>query len=66
MRLRRVHTKEPAYAGELQGEVVDCLRRVHTPAACGGTEGLYPESNTLSIQPYPVRSAAGLVDLASI
>jgi hypothetical protein len=41
----------------------DCLRRVHTPAACGGTKGMYPESNTLPKQPYPDRSAAGLVDL---
>ncbi|MDR1972188.1 MAG: hypothetical protein LBQ46_09740, partial [Treponema sp.] len=39
----------------------DCLRRVHTPAACGGTKGMYPESNTLPKQPYPDRSAVGLV-----
>jgi hypothetical protein len=44
--LRRVHTQEPAYAGEPWGE----------------TKGMYPESNTLPEQPYPDRSAAGLVD----
>jgi signal transduction histidine kinase/CheY-like chemotaxis protein len=49
---------------------IDCLRRVHTqePAcaeeACGGTKGMYPESNTLPKQPYPDRSAAGLVDFS--
>jgi len=35
---------------------VDCMRRVHTG-------GMYPETNTLPKQPYPVRSAAGLVDM---
>jgi hypothetical protein len=56
-------------AKKLDRQVVDCLRRVHTPRAplsageaCGGTEGMYPESNTLPKQPYPDRSAAGLVD----
>jgi hypothetical protein len=32
------------------GGTVDCLRRVHTPAACGGTKGMYPESNTLPMK----------------
>jgi DNA helicase-2/ATP-dependent DNA helicase PcrA len=40
----------------------DSLRRVHTPAPWGGTKGMYPESDTLREQPYPVRFAAGLVD----
>jgi hypothetical protein len=40
----------------------DCLRRVHIPAPWGSTKGMYPESNTLLKQPYPVRSAVGLVD----
>jgi hypothetical protein len=40
----------------------DSLRRVHTPAPWGGSKGMYPESNTLREQPYPVRSAVGLVD----
>jgi predicted nucleotidyltransferase len=26
---------------------IDSLRRVHTPAPWGGTEGMYPESDTL-------------------
>jgi hypothetical protein len=41
---------------------LDSLRRVHTPAPWGGIKGMYPESNTLEEQPYPVRSAARLVD----
>jgi hypothetical protein len=44
------------------GVAFDCLRRVHTPAPWGETKGMYPESNTLPEQPYPDRSAAGLVD----
>jgi len=42
----------------------DCMRRVHTPPLWGETKGMYPETNTLPKQPYPVRSAAGLVDYA--
>jgi hypothetical protein len=41
---------------------VDCMRRVHTPPPWGDIKGMYPETNTLPKQPYPVRSAAGLVD----
>jgi hypothetical protein len=58
-------SSEPA---RLSSSQPDCLRRVHTqdPAcageACGGTKDMYPESNTLPKQPYPDRSAAGLVD----
>jgi hypothetical protein len=46
----------------------DCMRRVHTQELAtrgspwGETEGMYPETNTLPKQPYPDRSAAGLVD----
>jgi ABC-type glycerol-3-phosphate transport system substrate-binding protein len=49
---------------------LDCMRRVHTknPLARGNLwgvkKGMYPEAlYTLPKQPYPVRSAAGLVDL---
>jgi hypothetical protein len=46
---------------------VDCMRRVHTQPATrdglwGEKRGMYPESNTLPKQPYPDRSAAGMVD----
>ncbi|MDR2942849.1 MAG: hypothetical protein LBV17_09690 [Treponema sp.] len=49
---------------------LDCIRRVHTPPIWGVSKnvpltryvGMYPETNTLPKQPYPVRSAAGLVD----
>ncbi|MDR0315536.1 MAG: UvrD-helicase domain-containing protein, partial [Treponema sp.] len=44
------------------GSKFDCMRRVHTPSLRDETEGMYPETNTLPKQPYPVRSAAGLVD----
>jgi len=41
----------------------DCMRRIHTPPLWGETKGMYPETNSLHKQPYPGRSAAGLVDL---
>ncbi|GHV10564.1 diaminopimelate epimerase [Spirochaetia bacterium] len=41
---------------------VDCLRRVHTPPLWGVIKGMDPETDTLPKQPYPIRSAAGLVD----
>ena len=44
----------------------DCMRMVHTPPLWGVKKGMYPETNTLPKQPYPVRSAAGLVDLIRI
>jgi phosphoglucomutase len=47
------------WTGEL---FFDCMRRVHTPPLLGEKKGMYPETNTLPKQPYPVRSAAGLVD----
>ncbi|GHV95424.1 hypothetical protein AGMMS50293_17440 [Spirochaetia bacterium] len=57
---------------------IDCLRRVHTqePATRGSLwgvkKGMYPETNTLPKQPYPVRSASpaqrvlGLVDFIAM
>ncbi|MDR0442744.1 MAG: zinc dependent phospholipase C family protein [Treponema sp.] len=50
------------YPENLSSEI-DCMRRVHTPPLWGETKGMNPETNTLPKQPYPVRSAAGLVDL---
>ncbi|GHV11688.1 hypothetical protein FACS189491_03370 [Spirochaetia bacterium] len=44
----------------------DCLRRVHTPPLWGVIKGVDPETDTLPKQPYPVRSAAGLVDLLCV
>ena len=41
---------------------IDCLRRVHTPPLWGVIKGMDPETDTLPEQPYPDRSAAGLVD----
>ena len=41
---------------------IDCMRRVHTPPLWGVIKGMNPETNTLPKQPYPVRSATGLVD----
>jgi hypothetical protein len=35
----------------------DCMRRVHTPPRRGVKKSMYPETNTLPKQPYPVRSA---------
>ncbi|GHV88306.1 B12-binding domain-containing radical SAM protein [Spirochaetia bacterium] len=46
----------------LFGIGVDCMRRVHTPPLWGVIKGMDPETNTLPKQPYPGRSAAGLVD----
>ncbi|GHV13189.1 hypothetical protein FACS189491_07740 [Spirochaetia bacterium] len=43
----------------------DCLRRVHTPPLWGVINGVDPETDTLPKQPYPVRSAAGLVDYSN-
>ena len=43
---------------------MDCMRRVHTPPVRAKKKGMYPETNTLPKQPYPVRYAAGLVDFA--
>ncbi|MDR1949381.1 MAG: hypothetical protein LBQ38_08315 [Spirochaetaceae bacterium] len=62
---------EPVKSFPRNDSLLDCLRRVHTPAACGGTKGMYPESNTLPKQPYPaepkVRALrAGLVDFTAI
>jgi uncharacterized protein (DUF4213/DUF364 family) len=39
----------------------DSLRRVHTSSACGGTKGVYPESNTLQEQHTP-SACGGVVD----
>jgi hypothetical protein len=44
---------------------VDSMRRVQTPPLWGDIKGMYPETDTLPKQPYPVRSAAGLVDCLS-
>ena len=41
---------------------LDSWRGFHTPPLWGGYKGMKPESNTFQEQPYPVRSAAGLVD----
>ena len=43
----------------------DCMRGVHTPPIWGVKRGMYPESNSLPEQPYPVCSAAGLVDFTA-
>ena len=45
---------------------IDCLRRVHTPPLWGDKKGMNPETNTLPKQPYPDRSAAGLVDYGTL
>jgi len=37
-------------------------RGFHIPSSWGDHKGMKPESNTFQEQPYPVRSAAGLVD----
>ena len=39
-------------------------RGFNTPPLCGGHKGIKPETNTFKEQPYPDRSAAGLVDLS--
>ena len=59
-------------AGSPDRGEIDCMRRVHTqePAFRRGSlwgviKGMDPETNTLPKQPYPVRSAAGLVDYES-
>jgi CheY-like chemotaxis protein len=59
LRFDRERPAEPSSGGG-----VDCMRRVHTPPLWGVKKGMYPESNTSPKQPYPVRSAAGLVVLS--
>jgi beta-glucosidase len=39
------------------------MRGVHTPPLWGETKGMYPETDSLPKQPYPVRFAVGLVDI---
>ena len=44
----------------------DSWRGFHTPRLCRGYKGMKPESDTFREQPYPVRSAAGLVDFFAL
>jgi asparaginyl-tRNA synthetase len=53
--------REGGAAGTPGDKLVDSLRRVHTPAPRGGTEGLDPESNTLQEQHTP-SACGGVVD----
>ncbi|MCL2066383.1 MAG: radical SAM protein [Treponema sp.] len=69
-----------SYAWKDGENKLDCMRRVHqegnlrrscgsvevTPPLWGDIKGMNPEANTLPKQPYPVRSAAGLVDFAGL
>ncbi|MDR1949681.1 MAG: hypothetical protein LBQ38_09830, partial [Spirochaetaceae bacterium] len=45
---------------------LDSWRGFHTPQLCCGYKGMKPESNTLREQPYPDRSAVGLVDVFDV
>jgi hypothetical protein len=51
----------PSRGGAADGQSLDSLRRVHTPAPWGGTKGMYPESNTLRAQHTPT-ACGGVVD----